>query len=257
MERIKIALAFAAVAALCGCGPCGKKAAPPTLSPAEEVLTEAIKGWQVGQWCTYRLTSAGGKKSEVTVSLVGSENKPGGDRFWLEVAADRGGEKVITKALVPQLERVTFLTGAKDLTKDSERLIVKVRDERALELPLRELKLAQQIQEKMGQGPDLNEIFGGGEGVTSREDALVPYETLAGKKVQCRKIILSKEGRDVGFAYGSDDIPIFGIAYSEHEGGKLELVDYGPSGATSLITEEPEKLDFFGIAKDLKGFKIK
>jgi hypothetical protein len=257
MNRVKIALAFAVVVALCGCGPCGKKAVAPTLSPGEEILTEAVKGWQVGQWCTYRLTSAGGKKSEVTISLTGSENKPGGDRFWLEVVADRGGEKVITKALVPQLERVTFLTGAKDLTKDSERLIVKVRNDPAIELPIRELKLAQQIQEKLGQGPDLNEIFGGGEGVTSREDAVVPYETLAGKKVTCRKIVLSKEGRDVGFAYGSDDVPIFGIAYSEHEGGKLELVDYGSSGANSLITEEPQKLDFFDLAKDLKGLKIK
>jgi len=248
----------AVILSLGGCGPCARKEPPPP-TPLEETLTEAVATWAPGQWCAYRLTSAGGKKADVAVSLTGKESRVGRDYFWLEVVVTREGQRVITKALLPQLDRVSFLESGKDLTEKSERLIVKVGDEPALELPLKELQLVQKFGELTGKTADLDALFGGGEGVSSRDAGAVEYETLSAKKVTCKKLILSRDGRDAGWAYVAADIPIFGVAYSEHEKGKIELIDWGPSGATTNITEEPQRLeiDLGGIAKEFKGIKIK
>lgn len=251
-----ISLAASAVL-FAGCGPCAKKAPPPPATPIEEVLTEAVSQWDVGRWCDYRLTSRGGTESKVFVALTGKERRSGRDYFWLEVVVEREGRKVISKALVPQLESVSFLESGKDLTRESERLIVKVGDARAVELPLKELQLLQKAMEIAGEGPDLNEVFGGGADIDAAEAGSVAYETLSGKKLACEKLTLTKAGEDVGYVYVTQEVPIFGIAFSEHEKGTLALVDFGDSGATTAIEEEPQKLDFVGIAKGLKDVKIK
>lgn len=255
--RVLVISLAACVAFFAGCGPCAKKEQLPPPTPIEEVLTEAVSQWEAGRWCEYRLTSRGGKESDVLVALTGKERRGGRDYFWLEFVVEREGRKVISKALVPQLESISFLKSGKDLTRESERLIVKVGDAPAVELPLKELQLLQKAMETLGQGPDLNEVFGGGGDVDAEEAGTEAYETLAGKKLTCEKLVLTKAGREVGYAYVAEEIPVFGIAFSEHEKGTLELVDYGDSGATTAITEEPQKLDFVGIAEGLKDIKIK
>jgi hypothetical protein len=258
MTRYLLALVIpASLFIYAGCGSCDKKEELPPPTPIEEVLTEAVGQWEVGRWCEYRLMSRGGRESEIFVALTGSENVSGDTYFWLEVVAERDDRKVISKALVPQLDRVSFLESGKDLTKESKRFIVKVGEDRAVELPLQELQLLQEALELVGQGPDLNEVFGGGADVDAVEAGTVKYDTLSGKKLPCEKLILKKGGREVGYAYACEDVPVFGIAYSEHEKGTLELVDYGDSGAMTAITEEPEKLDLVGIATGLKDFGIK
>lgn len=249
-------VAASALLSVAGCGPCQKKKPPPP-TPIEEVLTEAVSQWDVGRWCEYRLTSPGGKESDVFVALSGKERRGGRDFFWLEVVVEREGRKVTSKALVPQLESVSFLESGKDLTKESERLIVKVGDAPAVELPLKELQLLQKALEVVGQGPDLNEVFGGGADINAAEAGVVSYETLGGKKLSCEKLTLTKAGREVGYAYVAQEVPIFGVAFSEHEKGTLELADFGDSGATTAITEDPQKLDLVGIARGLKDIKIK
>lgn len=256
VTRILTIAVVCSLALFAGCSSCQKKEPPPA-TPLEEVLTEAVGQWETGRWCEYRLTGTGGKESDVLVALTGKERHSGKDYFWLEVVVERGTRKAISKALVPQLDRVSFLESGKDLTKESERLIVKVGDARAVELPLKELQLLQQALETVGQGPDLNEVFGGGDDIDAEEAGAVTYEILAGKKLACEKLILKKAGRDAGYAYVAEEVPIFGVAFSEHESGTLELVDYGDSGAETAITEEPEKLDLVGIAKGLKDFDIK
>jgi hypothetical protein len=256
VTRILTVIALCGLALYAGCSSCKKKEPPPP-TPIEEALTEAVGRWEVGRWCEYRLTSAGGKKSEVSVALTGEERRSGKNYFWLEVVVEREGRKVISKALLPQLENVSFLESGKDLTVESERLIVKVGDARAVELPLKELQLLQKALETVGRGPDLNEIFGGGADVDAEKAGAVTYETLSGKKLACEKLVLTQAGRDAGYVYVAEEVPVFGVAFSEHENGTLELVDYGDSGATTAITEEPEKLDLVGIAKGLKNFKIK
>ena len=256
VTRILTIAVVCSLALFAGCSSCKKKAPPPA-TPLEEVLTEAVGRWEAGRWCEYRLTSPGGKESEVLVALTGKERRGGKDYFWLEVVVEREGRTVISKALVPQLESVSFLESGKDLTKESERLIVKVGDARAVELPLKELQLLQQALETMGRGPDLNEVFGGGADIDAKEAGAVTYETSSGKKLACEKLVLTKAGRDAGYAYVAEEVPIFGVAFSEHDKGTLELVDYGDSGAMTAITEEPEKIDLVGIAKGLKDFNIK
>jgi hypothetical protein len=251
MNRLKFILAVALAAGLAGCGPCQKKAAPP-LTPAEVTFTEAVEGWTVGQWCEYRTTSSQGRKAKVRVALTGREPHPGGDYYWLEVTVERDDVRVVTKALVPQMERVTFLTGPKDLTKKSKRLIVKVGEEGAVELPLKQLQLLEAVS-GAARGADLDEIFGGGEGFGSRDVGPAEYRTLAGKDLACRKIVLTDAGKDAGYFLGSDDVPVFGVAYSEHANGKLELVDFGQSGATTAITETPASLGLDLFAKKWGG----
>jgi hypothetical protein len=256
--RVLVVIPLAACLALfAGCGPCGKKETLPPPTPIEEVLTEAVSQWEAGKWCEYRLLSRGGKESEVLVALTGKEGRGGRDYFWLEVVVERDGRKVISKALLPQLESVSFLESGKDLTTEAERLIVKVGDARAVELPLKELQLLQKAMEIAGEAPDLNEVFGGGADVDAEEAGAVSYETLAGKKLACEKLVLTKAGREAGYVYVAEEVPIFGVAFSEHEKGTLELVDFGDSGVTTAITEEPEKLDLVGIAEGLKDIKIK
>lgn len=255
--RVLIISLAACVAFFAGCGPCGKKETLPPPTPIEEVLTEAVSQWEVGKWCEYRLTSRGGKESEILVALTGKESRGGRDYFWLEFVVEREGRKAISKALVPQLESVSFLKSGKDLTAESERLIVKVGDAPAVELPLKELQLLQKAMEIAGEAPDLNEVFGGGADVDAEKAGAAPYETLAGKKLDCEKLVLSKAGREAGYVYVAEEVPIFGIAFSEHEKGTLALVDFGDSGATTAITEEPQKLDLIGIAEGLKDIKIK
>jgi hypothetical protein len=257
VTRIFAISTAACVAFFGGCGPCAKEEKVPTPTPIEEVLTEVVSQWEVGRWCEYRLVSREGKESDVLVALTGKERLSGRDYFWLEVVVEREGRKVISKALVPQLESVSFLESGKDLTKESERLIVKVGDARAVELQLKELRLLQKALEAVGRGPDLNEVFGGGADVDAEGVGTVTYQALAGKKLTCEKVVLTKAGRDLGYAYVAEDVPIFGVAFSEHEKGKLELMDYGDSGATTAIAEEPRKLDFVDIAKGLDDIKVK
>ncbi|UCH77951.1 MAG: hypothetical protein JSU81_09540 [Candidatus Coatesbacteria bacterium] len=256
LSRVFLIAVCLSFALLPGCSSCRKEAPPPP-TPIEEVLSEAVAQWEVGRWCEYRLTSRGGKESEVFVALTGRERLHGKDYFWLEVVVEREGRKAISKALLPQLESVSFLESGKDLAEESERLIVKVGDTPAVELPLQELQLLHRALETVGQGPDLNEVFGGGDQVEAAEAGAVEYETLAGKKIACEKLVLSKAGEDLGYAYVAEEVPIFGIAFSEHEGGTLELVDYGDSGAETAIKEEPQKLDLLDLAPELGDLPIK
>jgi hypothetical protein len=255
--RLLVIILAACVVFFAGCGPCAKKETLPPPTPIEEVLTEAVSQWDEGKWCEYRLTSRGGKESEVLVSLTGKERRSGKDFFWLEVVVERDGRKAISKALVPQLESVSFLKSGKDLTTEAERLIIKVGDSPAVELPLKQARLLQKAMEIAGEGPDLNEVFGGGSSVDAVEAGAVTYETLSGKKLDCEKLELTDAGREAGYVYVAEDVPIFGIVFSEHEKGTLDLVDFGDSGATTAITEEPRELDLIDIAEGLKDIKIK
>jgi hypothetical protein len=256
LARVIIVVSLLCLLGLPDCSSCRKEAPPPP-TPIEEVLSEAVAQWEVGRWCEYRLTSRSGKESEVFVALTGSERLRGKDYFWLEVVVEREGRKAISKALLPQLESVSFLESGKDLAQESERLIVKIGEAPAVELPLQELQLLHRALETVGRGPDLNEVFGGGDQVDATEAGAVDYETLAGKKIACEKLVLTQGGEDLGYAYVAEEVPVFGIAFSEHEGGTLELVDYGDSGAETAITEEPQKLDLLDLAPELKDLPIK
>lgn len=166
----------------------------------------------VGGWAEYQMTRKGDQPTKMKIAIVGKE----GDAYWYETIMEIKREgKVVSKMLV---------SGSPDDTKNVKRMIVKSGDQPAMEMPI------QMMPSSTGQGEKGKWMDKGNETIK------VPAGTFKTRHMQYR------HGPDIIDMWVSKDISPYGIVKSQSEDFEMVLVGNG-SGATTLITETPQKFE--------------
>jgi len=192
------------------------------------VPSYSTDGWAPGQWVRYEYSVGGGKPAAVTVAVTGSEERGGGEFYWLEVMYETGDYARATRVLTPELAADDFFRAEGDVTPG------------AVEVMRRNGALTP-YEVSLGEATDpsaasIQMLFGGGPGAVLVEPRDgVEYEALSGKDFVCTEYVLSLGGSETGTVYTSDEVAVTGVTRSARGSAVLELVDFGLSGAGSAF----------------------
>jgi len=179
----------------------------------------------VGAWADYMVTTKGEEPVTMRLAVVGKD----GEAFWYEMIMSMGDEgDMVTKMLVE---------GDPQDLQSVKRVIVKVGDEPAMEMPMNlsddagddVLKLPESKFEEMGV-----------------ETIVVPAGTFKATHIH---VVQEKTAGDIWVA---TDVGPYGMVKTTSEDVEMVLIAYG-SDATTRITETPTKFEMpmmpFGMPK--------
>ncbi len=167
----------------------------------------------VGGWSEYQMTAKGEKPSKMKIAIVGKE----GDAYWYETVMEgEDKEQVISKMLV---------SGNPEDQKGVKRMIVKMGDEPAMEMPV------QMRQGAKDQGGQRGKFIDKG-----TESIKVPAGTFTAQHMQYQ------EGETVVDTWAHKDVSPYGMVKSQTKEFDMVLLGYG-TGAKTLITETPQKFE--------------
>ena len=166
----------------------------------------------VGGWSEYQMTGKGEQPSKMKIAIVGKE----GDAYWYETLMETKQEgRMISKMLV---------SGNPEDQKSIKRMIVKMGDEPAMEMPV------QMMQGSKDQGQRGKTIDKGTESIK------VPAGTITAQHMQYQ------DGETVVDTWVHKDISPYGMVKSQSKEFEMVLLGYGTSAKT-LITETPQKFE--------------
>ena len=166
----------------------------------------------VGGWSEYQMTGKGEQPSKMKIAIVGKE----GDAYWYETVMETKQEgRMISKMLV---------SGNPEDPKGIKRMIVKMGDEPAMEMPI------QMIQGSKDQGQKGKTIDKGTESIK------VPAGTFTTQHMEYQ------DGETVVDTWSHKDISPYGMVKSQSKEFEMVLLGYG-TGAKTLITETPQKFE--------------
>ena len=166
----------------------------------------------VGGWSEYQMTGKGEQPSKMKIAIVGKE----GDAYWYETVMETKQEgRMISKMLV---------SGNPEDPKGIKRMIVKMGDEPAMEMPI------QMMQGSKDQGQKGKTIDKGTESIK------VPAGTFTTQHMEYQ------DGETVVDTWSHKDISPYGMVKSQSKEFEMVLLGYG-TGAKTLITETPQKFE--------------
>jgi len=166
----------------------------------------------VGGWSEYQMTGKGESPSKMKIAIVGKE----GDAYWYETVMETKQEgRMISKMLV---------SGNPEDQKSIKRMIVKMGNEPAMEMPV------QMMQGSKGQEQKGKTIDKGTESIK------VPAGTFTTHHMQYQ------DGETVFDTWVYKDISPYGMVKSQSKEFEMVLLGYG-TGAKTLITETPQKFE--------------
>ena len=166
----------------------------------------------VGGWSEYQMTGKGEQPSKMKIAIVDKE----GDAYWYETVMETKREgRMISKMLV---------SGNPEDQKSIKRMIVKMGDEPAMEMPV------QMMQGSKDQGQRGKTIDKGTESIK------VPAGTFTTQHMQYQ------DGETVVDTWVHKDISPYGMVKSQSKEFEMVLLGYG-TGAKTLITEMPQKFE--------------
>ena len=117
---------------------------------------EAGKGVEVGAWALFKGTTMAGPQSiEMTqkYAIVGQEKDAEGNLLlWFETDASMSGNRMLTKVLVPTTDFEQGNVSPSGFYENARRLIVKMGDQPAMEMPIKQAM--QQAQSLFGLPDD-------------------------------------------------------------------------------------------------------
>ncbi|MGA2467329.1 MAG: hypothetical protein ABSH06_23645 [Thermodesulfobacteriota bacterium] len=166
----------------------------------------------VGGWSEYQMTGKGESLSKMKIAIVGKE----GDAYWYETIMETKQEgRIISKMLV---------SGNPEDQKNMRRMIVKMGNEPAMEMPI------QMMQASKDQGQKGKIIDKG------KESIKVPAGTFTAQHMQYQ------DGEIVVDTWVHKDVSPYGMVKSQSKEFEMVLLGYG-TGAKTLITETPQKFE--------------
>lgn len=166
----------------------------------------------VGGWSEYQMTEKGGSPSKMKIAIVGKE----GDAYWYETIIETKQEgRTISKMLV---------SGNPEDQKNIKRMIVKMGNEPAMEMPI------QMMQASENQGQKGKTIDKGMESIK------VPAGTFTARHIQYRYEELVED------TWIHKDASPYGVVKSKSKDFEMVLLGYG-TGAKTQITEKPQKFE--------------
>jgi hypothetical protein len=166
----------------------------------------------VGGWSEYQMSETGGATSKMKIAIVGKE----GDAYWYETIIETKQEgRTISKMLV---------SGNPEDLKNIKRIIVKMGNEPAMEMPL------QMMQASEDQGQKGNTLDKGTESIK------VPAGTFTARRIQYQFEDLVED------TWIHKDVSPYGVVKSKSKDFEMILLGYG-TGAKTQITEKPQKFE--------------
>jgi hypothetical protein len=166
----------------------------------------------VGGWSEYQMTGKGEQPSKMKIAIVAKE----GDAYWYETVMETKREgRVISKMLV---------SGNPEDQKNIRRMIVKMANEPAMEMPV------QMIQASKGQEQKGKVIDKGTESIK------VPAGAFTTQHMQYQ------DGEITVDNWMHKDVSPYGAVKSQSKDFEMVLLGYG-TGAKTLITETPQKFE--------------
>ena len=173
----------------------------------------------VGAWSEYQTISKGESPSKMRLAIVGKE----GDAYWYETAFEGKKEgKMISKMLV---------SGNPGDGKNVKRIIFKMGNEPAMEMPAQMMQHGSRSQEPKGKTVD--------KGI---ESIKVPAGTFTCQHVQYQ------DGETLVDTWVAKDVSPYGMVKSQSKEFEMVLLGYG-TGAKTLITETPQKFEMPGMPR--------
>jgi hypothetical protein len=158
------------------------------------------------------MTGKGEQPSKMKIAIVGKE----GDAYWYETVMETKREgRVISKMLV---------SGNPEDQKNIKRMIVKMGNEPAMEMPV------QMMQGSKDQGQKGKIVDKGTESIK------VPAGTFTTQHMQYQ------DGETVVDTWVYKDASPYGMVKSQSKDFEMVLLGYG-TGAKTLITETPQKFE--------------
>lgn len=177
----------------------------------------------VGGWSEYQITAKGEAPSKMKIAIVGKE----GEAYWYETVMEAKSEgKVITKILV---------AGNPEDQKNIKRMIVKIGDEPAVEMPVQMIQPSR-IEERSDR---VGKIIDKGV-----ETIKVPAGSFKTQHLHYQ----NSEG--IVDAWVFKDVYPYGLIKSQSKDIEMILIGYG-SGAKTQITENPQKFEMPQIPERL------
>ena len=166
----------------------------------------------IGGWAEYQMTQMGGPPAKMKIAIVGKE----GNAYWYETIIETKQEgRTISKMLV---------SGNPEDSKNIKRMIVKVGNEPAMEMPV---DMMQGSEDKGEQGKTIDK---------GTESIKVPAGTFSARHIQYQF-----EGY-VEDSWIHKDVSPYGVVKSKTKDSELVLIGYG-TGAKTQITEKPQKFE--------------
>jgi len=166
----------------------------------------------VGGWSEYQITEKGEQPSKMKIAIVDKE----GEAYWYETVMESKREgRMISKMLV---------SGNPEEQKNIKRIIVKMGDEPAMEMPA-QMMGASKPQEQKGKIID-----------KGTESIKVPAGTFTAQHMQYQ------DGETVVDSWVYKDVFPYGMIKSQSKEFEMVLLGYG-TGAKTLITETPQKFE--------------
>lgn len=202
---------------------------PPSENNPADVIPNSYysSGWAVGHWVRYDYTVSG-SRSSLYIAITDSESVGDETYFWLETVRQNGTAITGTRQFIIYFDDDSFLKASGGLLPGATRYVVKPAYSPPTEKTLAEGRVTPLL--------DYERIFGGGESAeTISVDESAEYTMLSGKKMVCVRKILMLDEKNAGSVLMTRNVPITGIAYSDGNNRKLELVDFGFSGAGSVF----------------------
>jgi hypothetical protein len=169
----------------------------------------------VGGWSEYQMTGKGESPSKMKISIVGKE----GDAYWYETTMETKQEgRIISKMLV---------SGNPEDQQNIKRMIVKMGNEPAMEMPVQMMQASQASKDQGQKGKIIEK---------GTESIKVPAGTFMAKHMQYQ------DGEIVEDIWIHKDISPYGMVKSQSKEFEMVLLGYG-TGAKTLITETPQKFE--------------
>jgi len=165
----------------------------------------------VGGWSEYQMTSKSERSVKMKIAIVGKE----GDAYWYEtVMEQKQGGKMVSKMLV---------SGNPDDSNNVKRIIFKVGNEPAMEMPVQMMQQGSKSKDPKGKMID-----------KGAETIKVPAGSFSTQHYQYQ------DSGTVVDSWVYKDVSPYGLIKSQSKEFEMVLVAYG-TGAKTLITENPQK----------------
>ncbi len=167
----------------------------------------------VGGWSEYQITSKREGSMKMKVAIVGKE----GGAYWYETVMEGGGQgRTIMKMLV---------SGNPEDQRNIKRMIIKQRNEPAMEMPVEMIQPSTKGQETKGKMVD-----------KGTETIRVPAGSFKTQHIQYQ------DASGVVDTWVYKDVSPYGLIKSASKDTEMVLISYG-TGAKTQITEAPQKFE--------------
>jgi len=202
------------------------------LAPPPMINTDEL---EVGSWAKI-LQKIGGDKVKIWLGVVGEEKIAGKRYVWVEIRFKQRGQDFIVKSLMR--------ASIKEKASDMKRLIVKIGNQPAMEVPIDMLKMMGQSTDFFGQSENeenaIVEMLG-------REKVRVPAGTFLANHIKIKE----KDGSFTVDIWETNKVPIKVVKVKNSHGMETLLLEYG-KGAKTKITEKPVPFNMQNFIMNMK-----